>query len=176
MARKVARRTAPIPPVVLRETLDLPAATPLAAQLLARRGQDLNIDAGGTLRMGAQCLQVLLSARATWASDGQVFRVVRTSPEFAAAVALLGAGDLAVVTPDPAEAPPVPARRSASRGAPAPAPDQSAPDQSAPDQSTADHLDGPANPLATALAAGDASPDHVTADLATADLSAVQAA
>jgi len=171
MARKVARRTAPVPPVVLRETLDLPAATPLAAQLLARRGQDLNIDAGGTLRMGAQCLQVLLSARATWASDGQVFRVVRTSPEFAAAVALLGAGDLAVVTPDPAEAAAVPARRSASRGAPAGAA------ASAPDQSTADQVDGPADSLATALATGDASTDHVTAaDLATADLSAVQAA
>lgn len=92
MTRKPARRSSPA--VILQETLDLPAAMPLAAALLARRGGDVVIDASAAQRMGAQCLQVLLSARATWAEDGHAFRITGASPEFAEASALLGAADL----------------------------------------------------------------------------------
>lgn len=79
---------------MLPETLDLPAAVPLATDLLARRGADISIDASVAQRMGAQCLQVLLSARATWAEDGHAFRITGASAEFAEASALLGAADL----------------------------------------------------------------------------------
>ena len=93
MARKSTRRAA-TPPVVLVETLDLLAATPLATELLGRRGQDVAVDASATQRIGAQCLQVLLSARATWAEDGHSFRISGASAEFAEAAAMLGAADL----------------------------------------------------------------------------------
>ncbi len=92
MARKPARRSAP--PVMLAETLDMLAATPLAADLLTRRGQDLAIDASAVQRLGAQCLQVLLAARATWAEDGHAFCVIGASTAFAEASVLLGAPDL----------------------------------------------------------------------------------
>lgn len=96
MARRSTRRAAPaVAPVVLQEALDLPAAAPLTAELLARRGQDLTIDASGAQRVGAQCLQVLLAARASWAADGHAFRIIQACPEFVAAVTLLGAADLA---------------------------------------------------------------------------------
>jgi chemotaxis protein CheX len=75
----------------LAQTLDLNAAGPLAAELLALRGRDLAVDASAVERMGAQCLQVLLSARATWTADGAAFSLVTPSNEFATAMALLGA-------------------------------------------------------------------------------------
>jgi chemotaxis protein CheX len=84
------------PPVVLAEALDLPAAAPLAADLLIRRGQEVTLDASNVRRLGGQCLQVLLAARATWQADGQIFRIVTASSDFAEGSALLGAGDLAL--------------------------------------------------------------------------------
>ncbi|WP_287799477.1 STAS domain-containing protein, partial [Acidiphilium sp.] len=59
--------------LMLDPILDLKAASPLAQALLARRGGDLRIDAGAVERLGGQCLQVLLSARATWEADGHAF-------------------------------------------------------------------------------------------------------
>jgi chemotaxis protein CheX len=98
MARKPQRRTGP--PIILPETLDLPAAAPLTATLLARRGQDVALDASAVQRLGAQCLQVLLAAQAAWAEDGQNFRLYGASAELAEAAALLGAPDL-IPAPDP---------------------------------------------------------------------------
>jgi chemotaxis protein CheX len=95
MPRKPVSRRTP-PPIVLAEVLDLPAAGPLAADLLTRRGQDLALDASNVRRLGGQCLQVLLAARATWQADGQVFRITAASGDFAEGSALLGAGDLAL--------------------------------------------------------------------------------
>jgi chemotaxis protein CheX len=95
MPRKTVPRRNP-PPIVLAEALDLPAAAPLAADLLARRGQDLSLDASNVRRLGGQCLQVLLAARATWQADGQMFRIITASSDFAEGSALLGAGDLAL--------------------------------------------------------------------------------
>ena len=84
-----------IPPLVLADSLDLTAAAPLAAELLAARGKPATLDASGVQRLGAQCLQVLLAARALWSSDGQPWRLVDPSPEFADAVALMGCPHLA---------------------------------------------------------------------------------
>lgn len=80
-------------PAVVRlgQVLDLNAAGPLAAELLALRGADLDVDASAVGRMGAQCLQVLLSARATWGEDGFAFAIVAASPELTAVLELLGA-------------------------------------------------------------------------------------
>ncbi len=101
MARKPPRLTGP--PLILPEALDLPAAAPLTAALLARRGQDVALDASAAQRLGGQCLQVLLAAQATWAEDGRNFRIYGASCELAEAAALLGAPDL-IPMPDPVAA------------------------------------------------------------------------
>jgi chemotaxis protein CheX len=56
--------------LILPDVLDLNAAEPLKAELLALRGHDLLLDASAVQRLGGLCLQVLLSARKTWAADG----------------------------------------------------------------------------------------------------------
>jgi chemotaxis protein CheX len=92
MAKDSALPVAPAAAQVrLGSVLDLNAAAPLAAELLAARGRDLEIDASAVERLGAQCLQVLLSARATWEADGAGFAVVGPSPEFSLVLDLLGA-------------------------------------------------------------------------------------
>ena len=60
-------------------------------RILALRGRDVEVDASAVERVGAQCLQVLLSARATWDADGAAFAVVQASDEFTSTLALLGA-------------------------------------------------------------------------------------
>jgi len=61
--------------VVLPPVLDIRAAGPLQAEILGLRGQPLTIDASAVERLGGLCLQVLLSARSTWAADGQTLTV-----------------------------------------------------------------------------------------------------
>ena len=75
----------------LGQVLDLNAAAPLANELLSLRGRDVDVDASAVERVGAQCLQVLLSARATWDADGRAFALVAPSSEFTSTLALLGA-------------------------------------------------------------------------------------
>lgn len=77
--------------LLLPEVMDLRAATPLACELLARRGRNVEVDASRVRRLGGQCLQVLLSARACWKSEGVRFRVTAPSSEFTDGLALLGA-------------------------------------------------------------------------------------
>lgn len=57
--------------LALDPVLDLKAASPLAEHFLAHRGSDIAIDASAVERLGAQSLQVLLSAIATWQADGR---------------------------------------------------------------------------------------------------------
>lgn len=82
------------PAVVLPAILDVRAASPLAAELTARRGQHVTVDASQVRRLGAQCLQVLLAARNSWKADGAEFRVVASSDDFADGLRLLGAASL----------------------------------------------------------------------------------
>lgn len=70
--------------------LDIKAAVPLAAGLVAARGADLVLDASQVERVGAQCLQVLLSAAATWSADGHALAIEHASPAFADAVRIAG--------------------------------------------------------------------------------------
>lgn len=76
--------------MVLHDTLDLPQASELAKALGAARGTDLTVDASGVSRVGTQCVQVLLSAKAAWDADGAKFTVTNASDAFAEALRLLG--------------------------------------------------------------------------------------
>jgi chemotaxis protein CheX len=76
--------------IALPETLDLVAARPLAQTLLSMRGSDVKIDASQVTRIGGQCLQVLLSAAATWRADHAILKVVAPSQEFIGGLKLLG--------------------------------------------------------------------------------------
>jgi chemotaxis protein CheX len=74
----------------LAPVLDLNAAGDLHHDFMARRGRALIIDAGSVQRLGAQCLQILLAAKAAWAADDQKLRLQAVSEEFTAALELLG--------------------------------------------------------------------------------------
>jgi len=82
-------------PLTLGDSLDMTAAGPLHKELLGRRGKPVTLDASQVRRVGGQCLQVLLSAQATWAADGADFQIVDPSPEFSDGLALMGAAHLA---------------------------------------------------------------------------------
>lgn len=75
----------------LRPVLDLTGAGPLRAELLDLRGSPVSVDATDVDRLGALCLQVLLSAKATWEHDGLPFTLAGTSSAFDEALATLGA-------------------------------------------------------------------------------------
>lgn len=84
-ARRAAAKRLQLP-----EVLDLTAAAPLAQSLLSHRGNALSIDASRVSRVGAQCLQVLLGAAATWKADGVRLSLVKPSEEFLEGGRLLG--------------------------------------------------------------------------------------
>ncbi len=77
--------------ISLPAVLDLRAAEPLKAQLLAVRGQAANVDGSAVERLGGLCLQVLLSAIATWRADGQVLTFINVSEAFASQWSAFGA-------------------------------------------------------------------------------------
>lgn len=74
----------------LASELDITAASPLAAELGGLRGNNLSVDASGVERVGGQCLQVLLSAVATWEADGAGLEIAEPSENFVAAVHTAG--------------------------------------------------------------------------------------
>lgn len=76
--------------ITLPTELDIKATGPLTAQLLALRGKDVALNASQIERVGAQCLQVLLSAAATWASDGAELTLEEPSPAFVDAIRTAG--------------------------------------------------------------------------------------
>jgi chemotaxis protein CheX len=81
--------------LILSDSLDMTAASSLHKELLDRRGQPITLDASQVRRIGGQCLQVLLSAQATWAADGASFQITGPTSEFADGLALMGASHLA---------------------------------------------------------------------------------
>lgn len=74
----------------LDPVLDIKAAAPLYALLSSRRGGDLAIDASAVERIGGQCLQVLLAARARWEADQRGFLIEGFSPGVIATLRLMG--------------------------------------------------------------------------------------
>ncbi len=75
---------------LLSEVLDIKAALPLAEGLLGQRGSELVIDASRVERLGAQSLQILMSAVSTWHADGLSIEFVDPSEPFVQALELLG--------------------------------------------------------------------------------------
>lgn len=82
--------------VALPSVLDIQAAESLRAQLLAARGQDVVVDASGVERLGALCLQVLLSAQQTWAGEAQSVTIDQASDAFVSQWTMFGAPPLAM--------------------------------------------------------------------------------
>ena len=74
----------------LPECLDLPAARPLAKALLERRGKPIVVDGSSVHQLGAQCVQVLLSAKRTWSADGVALSIVNCAPRMIEDLQLLG--------------------------------------------------------------------------------------
>ena len=74
----------------LPECLDLLAATPLARALLERRGKPIILDGSSVRQLGAQCVQVLVSAKRTWGADGLALSVVNCAPRMIEDLQLLG--------------------------------------------------------------------------------------
>lgn len=66
MSETLSTHTVTLPAIV-----DVRAAEPLKAELLALRGQPVTIDASAVERLGGLGLQVLMSAVRTWRADGQ---------------------------------------------------------------------------------------------------------
>ena len=80
--------------VSLQPILDLQAAEPLRAELMALRGRPLSLDASQVTRLGGLCLQVLMSARKIWAEDGLSLTVDQPSSGFSEQLAAFGAPEL----------------------------------------------------------------------------------
>ncbi|MCQ8784077.1 STAS domain-containing protein [Mangrovibrevibacter kandeliae] len=76
--------------VELPAVLDIKAATPLAEQLSSLRGEAVALDASKVEQVGGLCLQVLLSAVATWKADGQPLELAAPSDAFEDGLKLLG--------------------------------------------------------------------------------------
>ncbi|MGO4410694.1 MULTISPECIES: STAS domain-containing protein [unclassified Brevundimonas] len=84
--------------IALSTVLDLRAAEPLKAQLLAARGQEVVLDGSAVERLGGLCLQVLLSAIQTWRADGQALTFINVSEAFASQWSAFGASASALAT------------------------------------------------------------------------------
>ncbi len=76
--------------VSLPEALDLRAAVPLANTLLSARGGAMRLDGSQVKSVGAQCLQVILSARQTWERDGFQLTIISPSEQLLTAFADAG--------------------------------------------------------------------------------------
>ena len=74
----------------LDSSLQHAAAAPLAKGLLALRGRPAVVDASQVQRLGAQCVQVLLSAAKLWKADNQDFSLVDCSSAMLDDLRLLG--------------------------------------------------------------------------------------
>ena len=79
--------------LVLPDILDVKAAGPLQAELLAHRGCELVLDASDVQRLGGLCRQVWRAARGTWRSDGVNLRLGSVSQAWDEQWAAFGAPD-----------------------------------------------------------------------------------
>ena len=80
--------------LALPAVLDIRAAGALRDDLLARRGSDIVLDGGEVQRLGGLCLQVLISAKKTWAADGKGFALNPASAALSEQLAAYGCADL----------------------------------------------------------------------------------
>lgn len=91
-ARTCATASAPAATGLLElpEYLDVAAAAPLASALMDARGKALTIDCANVLRLGAQCAQILVSARSTWAADAVPLSFLGLSERMVGDIVTLG--------------------------------------------------------------------------------------
>ena len=87
----------------LPAVLDLKATGPLAEKFLGLRGQNVVIDASKVERVGTQCVQILLSAAATWKDDMAPLAIANPSDAFTAGLKLLGLSPETVMEKDIAQ-------------------------------------------------------------------------
>jgi chemotaxis protein CheX len=76
--------------LLLPAELDHVAAASLFEILSSLNGADIIVDGSQVERIGAQCLQILLAAAASWKTDGTVLEFANPSLEFIAGLELLG--------------------------------------------------------------------------------------
>ena len=76
--------------LALVPALDVTHAATLADLLLGLRGKDIVVDASEVQHLGAQCGQLLVSAKRTWTTDGHAIRLEKASAEFIKNIRLLG--------------------------------------------------------------------------------------
>ena len=81
-------------PLTLPARLDSSAAPGLLADLLARRGADLVIDAAQVDMIGALSFEVMIAAGRQWQADGQPLDIVTPSDSYLATAAVLGLSPL----------------------------------------------------------------------------------
>jgi chemotaxis protein CheX len=74
----------------LPKALDLRAAAPLLATLEGLRGKPVSIDASAVEQVGAQCIQILVSAQQTWMRDGALLTLVNPSVGLVEGLRLMG--------------------------------------------------------------------------------------
>lgn len=77
-------------PFQLPERFDSAAAASVLQSFKQHRGSALTVDGSAVRRVGAQGLQILLSATRTWRSDGHALAVENASVELIDAAQLLG--------------------------------------------------------------------------------------
>ncbi len=82
--------------LVLPEVMDLRAAGQLTQRILGFQGRALTLDASAVERIGGLCLQVLLSARLSWAVDRLPLTVMNPSQAFVDGLELFGAPRFAI--------------------------------------------------------------------------------
>jgi len=76
--------------VVLPGRMDASTLPATHAEIVRRRGADLDLEASQVDRFGAQALQLVLSTFATWREDGFRLRILDPSPAVRTAFDQLG--------------------------------------------------------------------------------------
>jgi chemotaxis protein CheX len=82
----------------LPATLDSTMAPRLLADLLPLRGKPLRVSGEAVNRVSTSCLQVLLSAAATWKADGMPFSITTPSATLLESTRLLSIGNEIIAT------------------------------------------------------------------------------
>lgn len=80
-----------MPNIPLPKTLDFGAVSDVATQLLALRGDAVQLDAGAVEKLTALGVEMLMSAAAQWRADGHAFAIVNWSEAALDTLMTLGA-------------------------------------------------------------------------------------
>jgi chemotaxis protein CheX len=84
------RKAGAVTELSLDKVLDLNEASSLHGRLMNLRGGDVTIDASAVERVGALCIQVLMSAAKTWEEEKLSFTFSKMSDALAKTMQLVG--------------------------------------------------------------------------------------